>query len=85
MGVCNVGGDKVNVKYAGGMGLGCLFVLGLVLLIWSLGTAVIFYAWNLVLAPMFDLSMVLWWQAFLIMLLISFIGGAFKTTVSKSE
>jgi hypothetical protein len=63
--------------------LGCLFVIGLILLSWAVGTAVVYAGFNLVLVPIFGLSEIRLFQAWLLTLLIGFIGGCFKVVVSR--
>lgn len=59
-------------------------IVAIVVLIWSIGTAIVYFSLNAVLSY-FGWPEITWLGAFGLMLLISFIGGCFKATVSGSK
>lgn len=60
-----------------------IFTLLLIAVCLFLATAVIFYGWNWVIAPIFHTLKITWLQAFVLQIFLWLVGGFFKATVSK--
>ena len=70
-------------KY-GSLGCGMIsLILGIALLL-DMGVAWIFQGlWNFIMPSVFNLPLLTYWQAFVILLLISLIGSCFRTIKTK--
>jgi hypothetical protein len=62
--------------------LGCLFLIGLVVLGIALGSLLLMVAWNFVVPSVFGGPTLQYHEAFGLMLLLSIVGGAFRSTLS---
>lgn len=68
-----------------------LSILGVIVLVLALiaffsliGAFILMLAWNVVMPALFHLPALGFWQAYAITILVSIVGSAFKTTVTKS-
>lgn len=62
-----------------------IVLIGLIIVAFviSLETAIVFYAWNLVISPIFHIQHLTFIQAFLFALFVSMIGGFFTRSSGK--
>lgn len=60
-----------------------LMIMGAVAVCWLVGASIVYFAFNLVLVPIFGLSELSFLQAWLLMLLLGLVGGCFKVVASR--
>ena len=63
--------------------LAILLIILVVFVLFSITPLVLMLVWNYVIAELFAVPLVSFWQMFLITIALSFIGGLFKNSSSK--
>ena len=61
------------------------FVIGMIILGFSFSSLIFMWLWNWILVDLFSAPIISFWQSFGIIILLSFVGGAFKGVININK